>query len=40
VGISHPKYTPALRAFAKIFAVVVFLGFVSVPVGVLTGLVV
>ncbi len=40
VGISHPKYTPLLRVFAKIFALVVFLGFVSVPIGVLTGLVV
>jgi len=39
LGISHPKYTPALRTFAKIFAIVVFLGFISVPIGVLTGLV-
>ncbi len=39
VGINHPRYTPLLRIFAKGFSLVVFLGFVSVPVGVLTGLV-
>jgi len=39
LGISHPRYTPMLRVFAKIFAFVVFLGFISVPIGVMTGLV-
>lgn len=39
LGISHPRYTPMLRMFAKGFAVAVFLGFISVPLGVLMGLV-
>ena len=39
VGLSHPRYTPTLRRAATAFAVVIFLGFISVPIGVLTGLV-
>ena len=37
LGLSHPRYTPALRRAATFFAVIIFLGFVSVPIGVLTG---
>jgi succinate dehydrogenase / fumarate reductase cytochrome b subunit len=39
LGLSHPRYTPALRRAAAAFAIVIFLGFISVPIGVLTGLV-
>ena len=37
LGINHPVYTPWLRAFAKIFAVVVAVGNISIPVAVLAG---
>lgn len=39
LGIQHPRYTPLLRRAAQVFALAVFLGFISVPLGVLTGLV-
>jgi succinate dehydrogenase / fumarate reductase cytochrome b subunit len=39
LGLTHPRYTPALRRAATFFAVVIFLGFISVPIGVLTGIV-
>jgi len=37
VGANHPKYNPVRRPFALVLALVVFLGFMSVPVGVRTG---
>lgn len=39
VGAAHPKYARLRRPFAVAVAVVVFLGFVSIPVAVLTGIV-
>lgn len=32
VGFSHPKYTPSLKSLSTIFAVVVALGFASLPI--------
>jgi succinate dehydrogenase / fumarate reductase cytochrome b subunit len=37
LGLNHPKYTPKLRLFAKLFAFVVTVGFVSIPIAVLAG---
>lgn len=37
LGISHPVYTPWLRAFAKIFAIIIAIGNISIPVAVLAG---
>src|SRR6185437_3917571 len=34
VGLSHPRYTPRLRRLASAAALLVFLGFVSIPVAV------
>jgi succinate dehydrogenase / fumarate reductase cytochrome b subunit len=32
LGISHPRYTPGLKRFAAIFAIVVAAGYISIPV--------
>jgi succinate dehydrogenase / fumarate reductase cytochrome b subunit len=37
LGIHHPRYTPMLRALAKFIAVVLFLGFSSIPLAVMLG---
>jgi succinate dehydrogenase / fumarate reductase cytochrome b subunit len=37
LGLNHPKYTPKLKAFAKVFAVVVTAGFIAIPLSVLAG---
>jgi succinate dehydrogenase / fumarate reductase cytochrome b subunit len=37
LGFSHPVYTPWLRLFAKIFAILMAIGFISIPVAVLAG---
>jgi succinate dehydrogenase / fumarate reductase, cytochrome b subunit len=39
LGLSRPRYTAMLRRAATFFAVLIFLGFISVPIGVLTGVV-
>jgi succinate dehydrogenase / fumarate reductase, cytochrome b subunit len=39
LGVSHPRHNDLLKKAAIAFAVIIFLGFVSVPVGVMTGLV-
>ncbi|MBI2896458.1 MAG: succinate dehydrogenase cytochrome b subunit [Deltaproteobacteria bacterium] len=39
LGVSHPRYTPALRTFATVFAVVIVIGNVSIPIAVLAGLI-
>jgi succinate dehydrogenase / fumarate reductase cytochrome b subunit len=39
LGANHPKYSEYRRPFAVIMAVVVFLGFISIPVSVLAGIV-
>lgn len=38
LGAAHPAYTPRLKAFAKVFTVVIVLGFISVPIAVLAGI--
>lgn len=37
LGFAHPRYTPKLRAFARIFSILLVLGFLAVPVAVLAG---
>jgi succinate dehydrogenase / fumarate reductase cytochrome b subunit len=39
VGVSHPRYTPILKWAAHIFAWIVAIGFISIPIAVLTGVV-
>jgi succinate dehydrogenase / fumarate reductase cytochrome b subunit len=39
LGVAHPRYTPALRRFAAVFSIVLALGFIVVPIAVLTGVV-
>ena len=39
VGLSHPRYTPRLKLFAKVFAVAITAGYISIPVAVMTGVV-
>jgi succinate dehydrogenase / fumarate reductase cytochrome b subunit len=39
LGFHHPKYTPRLRSAAKAIAIALFLGFASIPVSVLLGIV-
>jgi succinate dehydrogenase / fumarate reductase cytochrome b subunit len=37
-GFSHPRYTPRLKLFAKVFTVALVLGFISVPIAILVGI--
>jgi len=37
LGFNHPKYTPALRAFGKVLALLVALGFIALPIYFLLG---
>jgi len=39
LGFSHPVYTPWLQRFAKLFAILIALGNISIPVAVLAGLI-
>jgi succinate dehydrogenase / fumarate reductase cytochrome b subunit len=39
LGWSHPRYTPKIKKGAAVFAILVAIGFVSVPLAVMTGLV-
>jgi succinate dehydrogenase / fumarate reductase cytochrome b subunit len=39
MGFNHPRHTPILNKVALVFALVVAAGFISVPVGVLTGII-
>jgi succinate dehydrogenase / fumarate reductase cytochrome b subunit len=39
LGFAHPRYTPALKRFAAVFSIALALGFIVVPVAVLTGVV-
>lgn len=39
LGFHHPKYTPRIRSVAKVIAIALFLGFASIPVSVLTGVI-
>lgn len=39
LGFSHPRYTPIIKTAARAIAILFFLGFASIPLGVLTGIV-
>ena len=39
LGLTHPRYTPRLKSIAVIVATLIFLGFVSIPVAVLAGVI-
>ena len=39
LGASHPKYTPALQRFAKAAAILIWAGYISIPIAVLAGVV-
>jgi succinate dehydrogenase / fumarate reductase cytochrome b subunit len=39
VGINHPRYTPMLKKFAALMAIIIFIGNVSIPVSVMIGVV-
>jgi succinate dehydrogenase / fumarate reductase cytochrome b subunit len=39
LGFHHPRYTPRLEAAAVIVATLIFFGFASIPVAVLTGVI-
>jgi succinate dehydrogenase / fumarate reductase cytochrome b subunit len=39
VGFNHPRYTPRLQQFAAIFAIVVALGYISIPVAAMAHLI-
>jgi succinate dehydrogenase / fumarate reductase cytochrome b subunit len=39
LGFHHPRYTPRLEAASVIVATLIFFGFVSIPVAVLTGVI-
>lgn len=39
LGLDHPRYTPRLKALAVIVATLIFLGFISIPVAVLAGVI-
>lgn len=39
LGASHPKYSERLRLAARVFALLIFLGNISIPISVLAGLV-
>jgi succinate dehydrogenase cytochrome b subunit len=37
LGFSHPVYTPWLQLFAKVFAILIAVGYISIPVAILAG---
>ena len=39
LGFHHPRYTPRLRTMAAVVALLIFFGFISIPVAVLSGLI-
>jgi succinate dehydrogenase / fumarate reductase cytochrome b subunit len=39
LGFSHPVYTPWVQLLAKIFAVLIAIGYISIPVAVLAGII-
>jgi succinate dehydrogenase / fumarate reductase cytochrome b subunit len=38
LGVSHPRYTPGLKKFAAIAAILIAAGNISIPIAVMTGL--
>jgi succinate dehydrogenase / fumarate reductase cytochrome b subunit len=39
LGLSHPRYTPKIKAFSGIFSWILIAGFIAVPIAVLAGIV-
>ncbi|MCX6625107.1 MAG: succinate dehydrogenase cytochrome b subunit [Acidobacteria bacterium] len=39
VGVSHPRYTPCLKKFAAVFAFIIAIGNISIPVAVMIGII-
>lgn len=39
LGVSHPRYTPILKKASAVFAILIGVGFCSVPLAVMTGIV-
>jgi succinate dehydrogenase / fumarate reductase cytochrome b subunit len=39
LGIAHPRYTPAIRSAAAALSILIFIGYVSIPAAVMTGIV-
>ncbi len=39
VGLNHPRFTPKLQVFAAVFSLLLFLGYSSIPIAVLLGIV-
>ena len=39
LGLHHPRYTPRLKALAVLAAMLIFFGFVSIPIAVMTGII-
>lgn len=37
LGFAHPTYTPKLKTFAKLFSIVLVLGFIALPIAILAG---
>ncbi len=37
LGVSNPRYSAGLRVFAKVFSVLIVLGFISIPLAVMAG---
>jgi succinate dehydrogenase / fumarate reductase cytochrome b subunit len=37
LGLNHPRYSPALKAFARAVSILLFAGFISIPIAVLVG---
>jgi succinate dehydrogenase / fumarate reductase cytochrome b subunit len=39
VGFNHPRHTPILKSAAAVIAIVIVLGYISIPISVLLGIV-
>lgn len=39
LGVNHPRYTPMLKRLAAIVSILLFLGFISIPISVLAGVI-
>ena len=39
LGVNHPRYTPMLRRLAKVLSILLFLGFISIPISVMAGII-
>jgi succinate dehydrogenase / fumarate reductase cytochrome b subunit len=39
LGVNHPRYTPLLRRLAKVLSILLFLGFISIPISVMAGII-